>query len=85
MIQLAALIGVVGGILGALTGYGGSKLTDYVAGQLPEFPYKPDSFFAFPTWIWVAGMGIAVLFCLVGAFFPANTAARQDPAGALTQ
>ena len=81
----AALIGVVGGILGALTGYGGSKLTDYVAGQLPEFPYKPDSFFAFPTWIWVAGMGIAVLFCLVGAFFPANTAARQDPAVALTQ
>jgi len=81
----AALIGVVGGSLGALVGYGGSRLIDYLATHLPEFPYKPESFFAFPAWIWIAGVGIAVLFCVIGAFFPANTAARQDPSVALTQ
>lgn len=80
----AALIGLIGGTIGALSGLGAAKLVDYIAAQLPEFPYKPETFFAFPAWLWVAALGIAVLFCLLGAFFPANAAARQEPAAALT-
>ena len=81
----AAFIGIFGGILGAATGYGASQLVDWIAQQLPEFPYKPESFFSFPLWVWPAAVGISVLFCLLGAFFPANTAARQEPAEALTE
>lgn len=81
----ATVIGLFGGLLGALTGLGASKLADYIAARLPEFPYKPDTFFAFPAWLWLAAAGGAVFFCLLGAFFPANAAARQDPAAALTQ
>ena len=81
----AALIGLLGGVLGCLAGFGASKLVDFLARQAPEFPYKPESFFAFPTWVWPAAIGVAVLFCVVGAFFPAHTAAKQEPAAALTQ
>ena len=31
------------------------------------------------------GAAGSIFFCLLGAFFPANTAARQDPSAALTQ
>lgn len=81
----AAFIGLFGGLLGALAGIGASRLADYIAARLPEFPYKPDTFFTFPAWLWVAAVAGSIFFCLLGAFFPANTAARQDPSAALTQ
>ncbi len=81
----ASTIGALGGILGAGVGYGASRLIDFLAKQAPEFPYKPDTFFSFPVWVWPTAIGIAVVFCLIGAFFPANTAARQEPAAALTE
>ncbi len=81
----ASLIGLVGGSMGTLAGLGAARLGDYVASRLPEFPYKPETFFTFPAWLWFAAIGGAVLFCLIGAFFPANAAARQHPAAALTQ
>lgn len=81
----AALIGLLGGAFGAAVGFGATKLADFVAAKLPEFPYKPESFFAFPVWVWGSALAGSVLFCLIGAFFPANAAARQEPAAALTQ
>ena len=81
----AAFIGLFGGMLGAASGFGISRFVDWVAAQLPEFPYKPDTFFSFPSWVWFAAIGIAVIFCIFGAFFPANTAARREPAAALTE
>ena len=81
----ASLIGALGGSLGALTGYGLSVLADRVAAQAPDFPYKPESFFAFPWWIWAGALGVAILFCLIGAVFPAEAAANQEPAAALTE
>lgn len=81
----AAFIGLFGGGLGIAAGIGFARLADYIATRLPDFPFKPESFFSFPAWVWLAGLGGAVFFCLFGAFFPANTAARQEPAAALTQ
>lgn len=81
----SVVIGLFGGVLGVGFGVGAARLADYVSQRLPEFPYKPESFFAFPAWLWLAAIGGAVFFCLVGAFFPANTAAGQDPSVALTQ
>ncbi|MCA9540388.1 MAG: ABC transporter permease [Myxococcales bacterium] len=81
----AGFIGLAGGAAGAAVGWGAARFLDWLAGQLPQFPYKPESFFHFPGWVWLAALGIAVLFCLFGAFFPADAAARQEPAAALTQ
>lgn len=81
----AALLGAVGGVAGAVAGFGLAALADTIAARLPEFPFKPETFFAFPWWLWVAAVVIAMVFCLFGAFFPANAAARQEPAAALTQ
>ncbi|MEE2788861.1 MAG: ABC transporter permease [Myxococcota bacterium] len=81
----SAFIGVFGGLLGAGCGFGVARFVDWIAQQLPEFPYKPDTFFSFPTWVWGAAVGISVLFCLFGAFFPANAAASREPAAALTE
>lgn len=80
----ATLIGLVGGGLGLAVGYAATRAADLLADRLPDFPYKPDTFFAFPLWLWGAGIGFAVLFCVVGAFFPANAAARLQPAEALS-
>ncbi len=80
----ATLIGLFGGGLGALAGWGATRAADLLGGRLPDFPYKPETFFAFPAWLWGAAVGFAVLFCVVGAFFPANAAARLQPAEALT-
>ena len=81
----AAFIGLIGGGLGTIFGFGASLLVDSLAQQLPRFPYKPESFFVFPWWIWGMGIFVAILFCVFGAFFPARSAAHQEPAEALTQ
>jgi ABC-type antimicrobial peptide transport system permease subunit len=53
--------------------------------DLPDFPFKPESFFVFPAWLWLAGIGFAALFAGLGAAGPARRAARTDPAQALTR
>jgi ABC-type lipoprotein release transport system permease subunit len=50
---------------------------------LPDFPFKPDSFFAFNGWIFMAGFIISVLFSILGASIPAYRASNLDPADAL--
>ena len=80
----AFLIGIFGGLLGAGLGFGAAQLADMLGGQLPDFPYKPDTFFQFPMWLWPVAIGFAIAFCLLGALFPASAAARMQPAAALT-
>jgi ABC-type antimicrobial peptide transport system permease subunit len=54
-------------------------------GGLPEFPFKPETFFDFrPTHV-ILGVVIAVAASLAGAFFPARAAAALDPARALSE
>jgi putative ABC transport system permease protein len=81
----ATVIGFFGGIMGCLFGVLSGALTDQIVAYLPKFPYKPESFFIYPSWLWIMAIGSAILFCLIGAFFPANTAANQEPSEALTQ
>ena len=80
----ALLIGLVAGLAGAAIGFGAARAADLLGSRLPDFPYKPDTFFEFPMWLWPTAIGFAALFCLFGAFFPANAAARLEPAEALT-
>lgn len=81
----ATFIGALGGVLGIGLGYGFCRLVDwFVSHFLPDFPFKPDSFFAYPAWLFFGAIGFAILFCALGAFFPAHRAATMDPASALT-
>ncbi|MCK6570424.1 ABC transporter permease [Myxococcota bacterium] len=80
----ALVIGLLAGVTGAALGFGAAQAADLLGGRLPDFPYKPDTFFLFPVWLWPTAVGFAALFCVFGAFFPANAAARLEPAEALT-
>ncbi len=81
----ASFVGFTGGVLGAGLGFLASRLVDLLAGRaLPDFPFKPESYFSFPWWLFAGSVLFAVLFCVVGAAFPANRAARLDPSSTLT-
>lgn len=82
----AAATGVAGGIAGVLLARGAAALLDRIARTgLPDFPFKPPTFFHFEPWHVLLGVGIALLAALLGAFLPARAAARLDPAKALTE
>ncbi len=84
MMGLALSVGVLAGAAGVavarLLALGADALA---ARELPDFPFKPSSFFAFPPWLWALGLGFAAAFAAIGAFGPARRAARVEPASAL--
>lgn len=80
----AAVIGLVGGLAGGLLARGAAWGLDRLAGAyLPDFPFKPDTFFLFPAWMIGGAVLLGVLAALAGAVPPARTAARLDPARAI--
>jgi len=83
-ISLAAVVGLsagaVGLVLARIAAWGADRLA---AEKLPDFPFKPETFFAFPWWLWGIGLGFALLFSVLGAIGPARAAAKVDPAKAL--
>ena len=82
----AAATGLAGGILGvALARIVGLILDRLASTGLPDFPFKPQSFFHFRLSQMALGIGVALLAALLGAFLPARAAARLDPAKALTE
>ncbi len=82
----AAFIGVIGGVIGISLALGAGALVDWASSAyLPRFPFKPDTYFAFKTWIWLSGLGFSTFFCILGGFLPARRAALMEPAVALAQ
>ncbi len=53
------------------------------ASLLPEFPFKPDSFFAMSLGLQWAGFLLAIVAALLGALWPALAAARAPVARSL--
>jgi hypothetical protein len=85
MLALAATVGLLGGAAGLVAARLLAFVTDVVAAKkLPDFPFKPSSFFAFPLWLYALGLVFAALFAAAGAFGPARRASRTEPAAALT-
>jgi ABC-type antimicrobial peptide transport system permease subunit len=83
---LALAIGALGGAIGAIVARLCAWVADWRAGiDLPDFPFKPDSFFVFPWWLWILGVLFAAGFALLGALGPARRAAKTDPAQALSR
>ncbi len=80
----AAVIGLIGGVLGVAFALGAGWSVDAAsAAWWPDFPFKPSTYFDFTGLIIASGLGFAVVFCIIGAFLPARRAARMEPAQAL--
>jgi ABC-type lipoprotein release transport system permease subunit len=82
----AAATGLTGGVVGVALARAVASLLDRLASTgLPDFPFKPQSFFQFHAGHVALGIAVALAAALIGAFFPARAAARLDPAKALTE
>lgn len=80
----AALLGLAGGLLGYALAWVACTVGDASAAVLlPDFPFKPKSFFALPWWLAPAALGAAVLAACLGAIGPAIRTARLRVTDAL--
>ncbi len=81
----AASLGFVSGLAGVALAFGASFGFDWISQTyVPDFPYKPETYFEFPWWLLLAALAFAVSFCILGAFLPARRAARMEPAAVLS-
>lgn len=80
----AAVVGLAGGAAGTAVALALAFAVDRLAkGYLPNFPFKPDSFFSFPWPVVLGGVLLGLAAALAGAFFPSRRAAATDPARTL--
>jgi ABC-type antimicrobial peptide transport system permease subunit len=80
----AAVVGLAGGVVGTLAALVLALILDrFASSYLPQFPFKPDSFFAFPWPVVVGGVLLGLLAAVAGAWFPSHRAAATDPARTL--
>lgn len=76
----ALLLGLLGGVIGtALALLAGSGLDVAAVRFVPEFPFKPETWFERPLWLMAGGVLLGVLAAVAGAFLPARHASRTDP------
>jgi ABC-type lipoprotein release transport system permease subunit len=81
----AAVLGLVGGVLGVLAAWG----IDAIANRLAyRFILKPQGasfvdFFSLPLWLTVGAIVFALVVSILAALYPAARAARIDPVRAL--
>ncbi|MCX7943501.1 MAG: ABC transporter permease [Deltaproteobacteria bacterium] len=81
----ASIAGIINGLIGILLGFLFIKLTDFFArNNIPDFPYKPDTFFEPNILIFLVAITFSVFFCTLGALLPSIKASKIDPARALT-
>jgi len=80
----AAVIGVLGALLGLLLGWGVTRAANLVVNMklLPEGEQAINLFY-FPIWLILGAIGFAILVSLAAGLYPAFRAARIDPVEAL--
>ncbi len=84
LLSLAFAVGAGAGALGAAVARAAAWVVDRAAaGGLPDFPFKPETFFRFPPVLFLGGAAFGALFAVVGALWAVGRAARVDPARAL--
>lgn len=81
----AASVGLMGGVVGLLSGWLISLVVDVLAAKLlPDFPHKPSSFFYFSPLLCLGALVLATFSCVLGAYWPARAAAKLSPAEVLS-
>lgn len=81
----AAIIGLVSGVLGCiLARLAGLACDAYSTYRLPDFPFKPETYFSFTPELIISAIGFAMACCLLGAALPAHRAAHMEPASTLS-
>lgn len=81
----AALVGLAGGLAGTALALALARGADRLALRLlPDFPFRPATFFALPAWVIALGLAVPVIAAVLGALAPAAAAGRVDPARALS-
>lgn len=82
----AAVVGALAGLVGVVLGVVGALVVDGAALALvPDIPFKPASFVAFPPTLLVGAWLLGTLASLLGAWVPAERASRADPARGLRE
>jgi ABC-type antimicrobial peptide transport system permease subunit len=80
----AAFVGLTAGSLGVFVGIAAAAIADLLAAsRVPDFPFKPESFFAVSPWLVASALAVAILACVAGALPSAARAAAGDPADGL--
>jgi ABC-type antimicrobial peptide transport system permease subunit len=80
----AGVVGLLGGAIGTAIALGLALLVNRLAIRyLPDFPFKPESFFSFPWPVVLGGVLLGLFAALAGAYFPSRRAAAMDPARTL--
>ena len=80
-----AMIGLAGGMAGTILAVALSLGADQLALRiLPDFPFRPGTFFAFPLWLPALGLVVPTVAAVLGALAPATVAARIEPARTLS-
>lgn len=80
----AALIGLVGGILGILLGWVVAEVTNHVMFAFvikEEVPFK--RLYEIPFWLSAGAVGLAVAVSIIAGLYPARRAASLEPTAAL--
>jgi ABC-type antimicrobial peptide transport system permease subunit len=81
----AAFVGAVAGSIGVAISLLIAWMADRgLASVVPDFPFKPETFFAFEPWMIVTAIALAVVSCVLGALAPALRASGPDPAEVLS-
>jgi hypothetical protein len=81
----AGALGLIAGSLGLALSVLGAACFDLLSVRyLPDFPYKPETYFDYPPWLLLGSLAFAVAFCCLGALSPAIRASRLDPARVLS-
>lgn len=85
LVTEAAVVGFAAGVVGLIGAAALSWTADRaLAAGLPDFPFKPETFFSFEPWLIAAAMVLAVLSCVIGALAPSIRATGPDPAEVLS-
>jgi putative ABC transport system permease protein len=80
----AGVVGLAGGSIGTAVALLLALLINRLAARyLPDFPFKPDSFFSFPWPVVLGGVALGLVAAIAGAYFPSRRAAAMDPARTL--
>jgi ABC-type antimicrobial peptide transport system permease subunit len=80
----ALLVGTVAGVLGGALAWVAVRLVDWLGrSRVPDFPFKPDSFFLLDARLLLGAVAVAVAACTVGAAIPILRALSKDPAEGL--